>query len=316
MKEFQNYKSSNKNNLLFVLPVDHIDELMLNETAFSLAEQVDVVDLLVLTKNLDKKSIDILINILNEPTVERNKPKSSPQDQSVETIAVKGKNKLNYIIENTESNTFSEIYNESFNYALKNNYTWYSLIEPEDTISKNWIKNFNLYQEGRQEIDGFLPLIKQSGPVGFAGFINEASWVEGFSEVAGFFDLNLVLRFNCLNVTGCIFKTESIKSYSEEIDGIYKPMKESMKLNYNYEFFLRMIYNDLKFYTIPRVCYDHKINRTVEKVNYFNSKLPLDLAQKSPENGGMSTNEIKFWTDLAKKEYFFDNDRKKLYQST
>ncbi len=91
-------------------------------------------------------------------------------------------------------------------------------------------------------------------------------------------------------------------------------MKESMKINYSYEFLLRMIYNDLKFFTIPRLGYDAKINRAIDKYDYFSSKLPSDLVQKNSENGGLSIEEYKYWTDLAKKEYFFDNDRNKVYQ--
>jgi hypothetical protein len=41
----------------------------------------------------------------------------------------------------------------------------------------------------------------------------------------------------------------------------------------------------------------------------------MDLVNKSPENGGIQPEEFKYWTDLAKKEYFFDNDRNKIYQS-
>ncbi len=46
--------------------------------------------------------------------------------------------------------------------------------------------------------------------------MNEACWVDGFAEVAGIFDLNLMLRFNCINISGCAFKTKSILNYSEE----------------------------------------------------------------------------------------------------
>lgn len=310
MKELPNYKSSNNNKVLFVLPLNKIEDLHLNECLYSLAEQEEIVDLLVLTNNFNTDMESKLKSILDKPSVERKIGKSGEE----ETRTLVGKNKINFIIQETNSDTFSKVFNESLNYANKNNYEWFSLVEQDDFLTRFWLKYFNLYSKEKNEYDVLVPLAKQTGPIGFAGFMNEASWVDGFAEVAGIFDLNLLLRFNCVNIAGCMFKTKSLINYSEEKDGLYKPMKESMKINYSYEFLLRMIYNDLKFFTIPRLGYDAKINRAIEKYDYFTSKLPADLIQKSPENGGLSVEEFKYWSDLAKKEYFFDNDRNKIYQ--
>jgi hypothetical protein len=312
MKELKNYKSSNNNKILFVLPLNNsIEEKFLNECLYSLGEQDELVDLLILGHNLNNESINTIKTIIDNPTIERLKGKQGEQ----ETVTLTAKNKINFIIEETSSDTFSKIFNESLNYANINKYEWFTVLEADDSLTKNWVKYFNLYSTEKNEYDAFVPLARQIGPMGFAGFMNEASWVDGFAEVAGIFDLNLMLRFNCVNIAGTAFKTQSLIKYSEEKDGVYKPMKESMKINYSYEFLLRMIYNDLKFYTIPRMGYDCRVNRTVEKYDYFNSKIPMDLVNKSPENGGIQPEEFKYWTDLAKKEYFFDNDRNKVYQS-
>lgn len=314
MKELTNFNPSSGKKILFVLPVNDVIQLDLNECAFALGEQENEVDLLVLANNLDKEHMDAVESIFSEPTVERPKGKAQP-NQSVEYEMVKPKNKINFKIEKTDNESFPKIFNEAFNYANLNGYEWFVVIESDDVISKNYLKYFKLYENEKKSYDGFLPLVKESAPTGFAGFMNEACWVEGFAEVAGTFDLNLLLRFSCMNLTSCAFKVESVKKYSEESDGIYKPMKESMKINFVYEFFLRMIYNDLKFFTIPRLGYDHKINKEVPKVNYFTSKLPLDLTMKSEQDGGITPEELKFWMDLAKKEYFFDNDRNKTYKA-
>jgi hypothetical protein len=311
MKELKNYKSSNNNKILFVLPLNNIEETLLNECLYALGEQDETVDLLILNHNLNNDSLIKLKSIIDNPTIERMKGKQGEQ----ENVKLTAKNKINFIIEETSSNTFSKIFNDSLNYANINGYEWFTVLEVDDSLTKNWIKYFNLYSTEKNEYDAFVPLSRQIAPMGFVGFMNEASWVDGFAEVAGIFDLNLMLRFNCVNIAGTAFKTQSLLKYSEEKDGIYKPMKESMKINYSYEFLLRMIYNDLKFYTIPRMGYDCRINRAVEKYDYFSSKLPMDIVQKSPENGGVKAEEFKFWTDLAKKEYFFDNDRNKIYQS-
>lgn len=313
MKEFKNFKPSNSKKILFVLPVDEIVQLELNECLYALAEQESTVDLLVLAKGLDSDHKDALGSILKKPSVER--PKGKPQqNQPMEFEMVSPNGEINYTIEDTQSDTFGKLFNEAFNYAVVNGYEWFTVVESDDVVAKNYLRYFNTYEKEKKEFDGFLPLLKESAPMGFAGFLNEACWVEGFAEVAGTFDLNLLLRFNCMNATGCAFKVESVKKYSEEVDGTYKPMKESMKINYVYEFFLRMVYNDLKFFSIPRIGYDHRINKTVDNITYFSSKLPLDTVGKDPKNGGLTQPEYKFWMDLAKKEYFFDNDRKKAYQ--
>lgn len=314
MKELTNFNPSNSKKLLFVLPVDEIMTVDLNECLYALSEQDTTIDLLVLAKGLDKDHLDALKDIIENPTVERQKAKSQ-KNQPIEFEMIKPKNRVNYWVEETHSESFNKIFNEAFNYANMNGYEWFTVIEMDDVINKNYIKYFNLYEKEKSNFDGFLPLVKQSSPTGFAGFLNEACWVEGFAEVAGTFDLNLLLRFNCMNVTSCAFKIESIKKYSEEVKGVFKPMKESMKINYVYEFFLRMIYNDLKFFSIPRLGYDHRINKQTLKVNLFNSKIPLDITSKEEKNGGLSPEEYKFWMDLAKKEYFFDNDRNKNFKA-
>lgn len=311
MKELKNYKSSNNNKILFVLPINKIEEVYLNECLHNLCEQDEVVDLLVLNNNLKTSELELLKEIINDPKVERKVGKAGENE---ETKLVSGKNKLNYTIEETTSENFPKLFNEAFNYSKINDYKWFTIIEHDDTLTKFWLKYFNLYSDNKKDYDVLVPLAKQTSPMGFVGFMNEASWVDGFSEVAGYFDLNLMLRFNCINICGSAFKVDSISKYSEEKNGMYKPMKESMKLNYSYEFLLRMIYNDLKFFTVPRLGYDCRINRTFDNHDYFSSKLPLDLVQKPQDKGGVSVEEYKFWTDLSKKEYFFDNDRNKIYQ--
>ncbi len=313
MKELKNYKSSNNNNLLLVLPLNKVDELILNETFYSISEQEKVIDLLILAHELNKDDLDILKTILASPTVEREKLVEGSKTEK-EKVQLKGKNSINYIIEETTSDAFAKVYNEAYNYALKNNYTWFSVFEYDDLFSKNWLSYFNAYSTRKTEFDGFFPLTKETSNLGFTGFMNEACWADGFAEVAGTFDHNLILKYNCMNITGAVIKTESLKAYSEEVDGYYKPMKESMKLNATYEFLIRMIYNDLKFYTIPRIGYDHRVNKPADKVDYFISKLPAEFGKKTIEEGGMTEQEYKFWLGLPIKEYFFETDRNKTFQ--
>ena len=92
-------------------------------------------------------------------------------------------------------------------------------------------------------------------------------------------------------------------------------MKESMKINYIYEFFLRMIYDDLKFFTVPRIGYEHRVDiaSASDIVDPFSSKLPRDISSRPADKGGMTQAEIQFYSDLSKKEYFYEEDRKIVY---
>ena len=81
-------------------------------------------------------------------------------------------------------------------------------------------------------------------------------------------------------------------------------LKTSFKLTFGYEFFLRMTHNSVKFMTIPRIGYKH-INLRPGSIfwNYKNGNDPL------------TEDEVKFWIESAKKEYFFIQDRQIKYET-
>jgi len=81
--------------------------------------------------------------------------------------------------------------------------------------------------------------------------------------------------------------------------------KKSMKLTFVYEFLLRLTYNSARIMTIPRLGYKH-VNMRESSIfwNYKNGKNIL------------TDEEVKFWIDTAKKEYFFTNDRDIKYEET
>ena len=82
-------------------------------------------------------------------------------------------------------------------------------------------------------------------------------------------------------------------------------IKTSFKLTFGYEFLLRMTYNSVKIMTIPKIGYKHTNLRTGSIFwNYKNGEDRL------------VDDEVKFWIESAKKEYFFINDRAIKYEST
>jgi len=267
--------------------------------------------LLILSK-LDDAGNALLDNIVKLPIINRS---TKDKDGKIQEQKISAEKKINYCIEKTEKSTFYEVFNEASNYAATNNYKWFSVIEHDDVVDINWYGVFNTYAEEKTEVDIFLPITKEISNGTKVGFINEFCWYEPIgAEVAGVTDLQILLRFNCLNLTCGVIKTDSVKKYSENKDGLFYPLKESMKISAMYEFFLRSVYNDFKIFTIPRAGYEHRINRTFDIVDNFSSKLQPDLTSKPVEKGGINRDE--FWMELAKKEYFFDHDRKLSYTNS
>lgn len=311
MKELKNLQSSNSKKLLVVLPLNKILEKNLNQIIFGLREQTYSVDVLFLTNKFSPDDDLKLQSIINESVIEN---PSRKEDGSFDMVQVKSNKTFNYCIEKTESDTFPKVFNESFNYALQNEYSWFSVVEYLDILNKNWYKTFDAFSESKQEQDVFVPITKQTSNGLFGGFLNEACWAEGVAEEAGVFDLNMLLRMNCINITGSVYKVDSLKQYSEERDGFYYPMKENLKVSCSYEFFLRFVYNDLKIFSIPRIGYEYTVVSNSSQYDEFLSKVPTNLLSISKENGGLTEEEYKFWLQSAKKEYFFDEQRNVEYK--
>jgi len=303
MKELQNLTSLNDKKLLVVLPIKKAVDIFLKESTYSLAQQKQPVDVLVLYGGTDE-DLDAVKSVLDNPSITIKE--KTTEDGPAEDKVITSDKPLNYVLEKTESHTFQKLFNEALNYAIINKYEHFSVVESEDVIDTSWYDNAMKWSAKKTDKDGFMPLLREISNGNFLGFFNEACWVDSYAEVAGTFDLQLLMRFNCMNVTGTVFRTEPIKKYSAEIDGQFKAMKEDFKVSYAYEFFLRMIYNDLKFFTIPRLGYEHRIDIPTDMVEPFSSKIPRNLVTFPEEKGGMSSEEVKYWTDAAKKEYFIE----------
>jgi hypothetical protein len=307
-----NLKESKQSNCLVAM---YLYEMPLNnsvaECFYSIAEQTKPVDVVIFTHGLTPEQVATLRGIAESPyyTLTKRAENGETTEEKIPSTKI-----MNHIfIESPESMSFAKIFNETFNLALEAGYESISLAEAEDSLSLKWFEMADVYATENPEIGIFLPLIRNSINGTFTGLLNEAAWAEGMSEEAGKVDINLLMRFNCINPLGAIYKVESVKEYAESKGEKFFPMKESMKLSHYYEFFLRMIYNDLKVMTIPRLGYELRI---VRKENYTDStcKLPQDITAYPIGRGGISPEEGRFWFELAKKEYFFDEDRKKEYE--
>jgi hypothetical protein len=310
MKELKNLKASS-NNILVGLYLDKIKhEGQLAECLFGLANQTHPVDVVILDAGLSNKEIESLMGIAKKPTI---KTVKTAEDGTVNEEIIDANGSVDVNIIKTEVSNFSKVFNTLFNLALNGGYEAFSVIEIDDAVGAKWYNIANVYMKENEEVGFFLPMIRNFQNGALTGLMNEACWAEGISEEAGRFDMNLLLRFNCANPLGGVFRVSSLEEYSEDKDGRLCPMKESIKISHYYEFFLRMIYNDVKMMTVPRVGYDFRVN-SVQEFSHSSSKVPNNIAAIPEEKGGVSAQETSFWVELAKKEYFFDEDRNKVYE--
>lgn len=189
-------------------------------------------------------------------------------------------------------------YAEQVNFGIKNaKGTWVSLFEFDDEYSSIWFKNVKKYIESYPEVQMFLPVVVETDEKGmFAGFTNEATFAANFSQEMGMLTNDTLQEYQNFQTAGSVFK----KSIIEDFGG-FKP---SIKLTFIYEFLLRLSYNSVSIMTIPRLGYKHVNLR--EGSIFWNYKFGADK---------MIEDEVKFWIQSAKREYFFTDDRVIKYQS-
>lgn len=174
--------------------------------------------------------------------------------------------------------------------------TWVSLFEFDDEYSNIWFKNVELYTKSYSDVDAFLPIVVDTNDKGlFAGFTNEATFAANFSQEMGVLNNETLHQYQNFQTSGIVIKKSKFIDF-----GLLKP---SFKLTFGYEFFLRMTHNSVRIMTIPRIGYKH-LNLREGSIfwNYKNGEQVL------------TDDEVTFWIESAKKEYFFINDRAITYE--
>lgn len=193
----------------------------------------------------------------------------------------------------TKSPNFSDQVNHGVRSASSK---WVSIFEFDDEYSKIWFDNVSKYSESYPDVDAFLPLVVDTDEKGqFAGFTNEATFALNISSEMGVLTNETLQTYQNFQISGMVIKKDSFINF-----GLLKP---SFKLTFGYEFFLRMTHNSVKFMTIPKIGYKHTNLR--EGSIFWNYKNGDDV---------LNEDEVRFWIDSAKKEYFFINDRAIKYE--
>jgi len=189
-------------------------------------------------------------------------------------------------------------YAEQVNYGIKNaKGEWVSLFEFDDEYSSIWFKNVKTYIEAYPETQVFLPVVVETDEKGtFAGFTNEATFAANFSQEMGTLTNETLQDYQNFQTAGAVIKKQVVEDFGG--------FKSSIKLTFVYEFLLRLTYNSVSIKAIPKLGYKHTNMR--EGSIFWNYKYG--------ENK-MLEDEVKFWVQTAKKEFFFVDDRDIKYQS-
>jgi len=196
------------------------------------------------------------------------------------------------------------VWTQESNFAKQVNYgvasaksKWVSLFEFDDEYANIWFKNVDIYIKSFPNVDVFLPIVIDTDDKGiFAGFTNEATFAMNISAEMGVLTNDTLQNYQNFQISGMVIKKQTYLDWGG--------LKSSFKLTFGYEFFLRLTHNSVRIMTIPKIGYKHLNLRTGSIFwNYKNGENVL------------TSDEVKFWIESAKKEYFFINDRAIKYET-
>lgn len=173
---------------------------------------------------------------------------------------------------------------------------YFSILEFDDAYKPYWNEVAQKYAGNGASI--LLPMIEVIQDGKMQGFGNEIAWSSSFANEQGlglgFVDIDCLNTYMDFNVTGALVKTEDFIS----IGGL----KPSMKIAAWYEFLLRAAYNSKNIFVVPKIGYEH----TIEREDSF---MANSLNEVSEEEG-------QWLITTAKQEYFFKEDRNKKFGET
>lgn len=176
---------------------------------------------------------------------------------------------------------------------------WFSVLEYDDTYNTDiWFKNMELYLYSNKDAKVYLPLVdlfdyekmnNTDNPSSYyCGYANEAAWASSFSDELGYIDNECLQSYFNFNMTGGIFHTDTFKEI-----GMLKP---NIFMAFWYEFLLRITNKKHRIYVIPKIGYNHFIER--------NGSLSKEISSSLS-----SPNEGEYWLNVAKQESYYTECR-------
>lgn len=190
-------------------------------------------------------------------------------------------------------------YSQIVNFAVQSpkiKTPYFTILQFDDILNNTYVKNFIDYSNSYPLTSIFMPIVLEFNGTEFTRSINEVVWSFGFTGKEGrqgYLDFNTLKQFNIFSFASAIYKTEDFI-----LEGGFK---NSIKKYFEYEYFLRILYKTYEVMIIPKFMVRHTINRETSL---------------SSEYDKMEKLEDKFYLDLAKKEYFFDEDRNITYNTS
>lgn len=186
------------------------------------------------------------------------------------------------ILTESEGSSFQELVNAAVDTISEK---WFSILEFDDTYTPIWFDNVKKYVDFMPDVSVFMPLedLTDFNNKMYLGFGNEEAWASSFSNDIGYIDNECLQNYFDFYLTGSIFNTADWK----EMGGL----KAKIKIAFWYEWLLRITNKSKIVYVIPKVGYNHSLNR--------NGSL-VDMYKKST-----SQDETQWWFDLAKRESMF-----------
>jgi len=192
-------------------------------------------------------------------------------------------------INNPDANNFAKQINFA---AAKVKTKYFSILEFDDEYTKKWFNYVLEYEKHYPEIKVFLPIVVDVTPdKTFLGLTNEAVWATGFGDEPGFLDETSLNNYPNFQSSGAVIETESFLTFGG--------FKSNFKLTFIYELLLRLVHQDAKTMTIPKVGYIHTNLRE-------NS---LFWGYKNDQEQLLTAKDADFWIQAARREYFYPYER-------
>ena len=211
--------------------------------------------------------------------------------RGIDGRTLKGISERLVVFAESDGDSFAELVNKAVDNIEEK---WFSILEFDDTYTPIWYDNAKKYIEFMPSTSVFMYLedITDFNDGKYIGFGNEAAWASAFSNEIGFIDNDCLQNYFDFYMTGSIFNTADWK----EVGGL----KPSIKITFWYEWLLRATNKNKTVYVIPKVGYNHKLGRKGSLIETYKSTIDQE--------------ETQWWFDLAKREMYYKEDRKKTYE--
>lgn len=236
----------------------------------------------------NKENIELLNKAVDSVPSELNVLLSIPK--GTEGKKLKGISDRLGIVSESEGSSFAELVNAAVDTIEEK---WFSILEFDDTYTPIWLKNIETYVEFMPDASVLMTLedITDFNNGKYVNIGNEASWASSFSNELGYIDNDCLQNYFDFYLTGSLFNTADWR----EVGGL-KPL---IKVTFWYEWLLRITNKNKKVFVIPKVGYNHSLGRKGSLVDIYKST--------------MTDDEVQWWFDLAKREYFFKEMKEPKY---